>query len=174
MSDWSSDVCSSDLDNIREAKPIYRQTGNVVTPLLALPIPGIATAIIACWVMRRNPDRFWPWLAVALLSTFSFALLFWQTRSGPAAQLLAIPGAAAFAYVALYALFFRKGWRLRVAALAGVALIGSVFAAYELRPELVQAKTSKDRKSEERRVGEECVRTCRSRWSPEHKKKKKQ
>src|SRR3546814_20043427 len=84
----------------------------------SLPIPGIATAIFACWVVRRNPDRFWPWLAVALLSTFSFALLFWQTRSGPAAQLLAIPGAAAFAYVALYALFFRKGWRLRVSALA--------------------------------------------------------
>src|SRR3546814_16329142 len=98
ISDWSSDVCSSDLclagayqispelqrlwlDNIREAKPIYRQTSNVVTPLLALPIPGIATAIIACWVMRRNPDRFWPCLAVALLTTFSFALLFWHVRS---------------------------------------------------------------------------------------------
>src|SRR3546814_14513704 len=26
--------------------------------------------------------------------------------------------------------------------------------------------------SEERRVGKECVSTCRSRWSPEHKKKK--
>src|SRR3546814_12847428 len=27
------------------------------------------------------------------------------------------------------------------------------------------------RRSEERRVGNECVRTCRSRWSPDHKKK---
>src|SRR3546814_12208918 len=27
--------------------------------------------------------------------------------------------------------------------------------------------------SEERRVGKACVSTCRSRWSPEHKKKKK-
>src|SRR3546814_14018084 len=27
-------------------------------------------------------------------------------------------------------------------------------------------------RSEERRVGKECVRTCRSRWSPDHKKKK--
>src|SRR3546814_11814079 len=27
--------------------------------------------------------------------------------------------------------------------------------------------------SEERRVGKECVRTCRSRWSPYHEKKKK-
>src|SRR3546814_17975799 len=29
------------------------------------------------------------------------------------------------------------------------------------------------RRSAERRVGKECVRTCRSRWSPDHKKKKK-
>src|SRR3546814_19535086 len=28
------------------------------------------------------------------------------------------------------------------------------------------------RRSEERRVGEECVSTCRFRWSPYHKKKK--
>src|SRR3546814_12480104 len=28
-------------------------------------------------------------------------------------------------------------------------------------------------RSEERRVGRGCVRTCRSRWSPDHKKKKK-
>src|SRR3546814_18429575 len=27
-------------------------------------------------------------------------------------------------------------------------------------------------RSEERRVGKECVRTCRSRWSPYHEKKK--
>src|SRR3546814_3234009 len=30
------------------------------------------------------------------------------------------------------------------------------------------------RRSEERRVGKECVSTCRSRWSPYHQKKKKQ
>src|SRR3546814_16330517 len=29
-------------------------------------------------------------------------------------------------------------------------------------------------RSEERRVGTECVSTCRSRWSPYHSKKKKQ
>src|SRR3546814_16738206 len=28
-------------------------------------------------------------------------------------------------------------------------------------------------RSEERRVGKECVRTCRSRWSPDNEKKKK-
>src|SRR3546814_19743541 len=29
------------------------------------------------------------------------------------------------------------------------------------------------KRSEERRVGKECVSTCRSRWSPSHSKKKK-
>src|SRR3546814_14825009 len=32
--------------------------------------------------------------------------------------------------------------------------------------------TLSGRRSEERRVGKECVRTCRSRWSPYHSKKK--
>src|SRR3546814_20492296 len=30
----------------------------------------------------------------------------------------------------------------------------------------------RNQRSEERRVGKECVSTCRSRWSPYHKKKK--
>src|SRR3546814_14025310 len=34
-------------------------------------------------------------------------------------------------------------------------------------------KTMLTGRSEERRVGKECVRTCRSRWSPYHQKKKK-
>src|SRR3546814_17733587 len=33
---------------------------------------------------------------------------------------------------------------------------------------------SSRRRSEERRVGKECVSTCRSRWSPDHKKKNKE
>src|SRR3546814_13199481 len=33
-------------------------------------------------------------------------------------------------------------------------------------------KCQQPRRSEERRVGKECVSTCRSRWSPYHKKKK--
>src|SRR3546814_14690068 len=37
-------------------------------------------------------------------------------------------------------------------------------AFYAQRPDL---------RSEERRVGKECVSTCRSRWSPYHEKKKK-
>src|SRR3546814_16612208 len=38
---------------------------------------------------------------------------------------------------------------------------------------LVVVEDSEAHRSEERRVGKECVSTCRSRWSPYHSKKKK-
>src|SRR3546814_6976872 len=37
----------------------------------------------------------------------------------------------------------------------------------------LQAAAANGVRSEERRVGNECVSTCRSRWSPYHSKKKK-
>src|SRR3546814_13479481 len=46
------------------------------------------------------------------------------------------------------------------------------------RSNSVQPRTrdtdGRHRRSEERRVGKECVSTCRSRWSPNTKKKQKQ
>src|SRR3546814_18027168 len=47
-------------------------------------------------------------------------------------------------------------------AVAGRSLLESSYAA-----------ALDGRRSEERRVGKECVSTCRSRWSPYHSKKKK-
>src|SRR3546814_11594640 len=41
-----------------------------------------------------------------------------------------------------------------------------------IKSDVVDSLQSRSR-SEERRVGKECVSTCRSRWSPYHSKKKK-
>src|SRR3546814_13017694 len=47
---------------------------------------------------------------------------------------------------------------------------------HQLAPELCRAQrhlvAGERLRSEERRVGKECVSTCRSRWSPYHEKKK--
>src|SRR3546814_17590665 len=40
------------------------------------------------------------------------------------------------------------------------------------REDRVVILTGGEERSEERRVGKECVSTCRSRWTPDHKKKK--
>src|SRR3546814_13430331 len=45
-------------------------------------------------------------------------------------------------------------------------------AAKPLRAAAVEIAFAKGRRSEERRVGKECVSTCRYRWSRDHSKKK--
>src|SRR3546814_3894623 len=42
------------------------------------------------------------------------------------------------------------------------------FGGRKIPTKLVQSSMGQEQRSEERRVGKECVSTCRSRWSPYH------
>ena len=56
-----------------------------------------------------------------------------------------------------------------VFALEGRSWRKDVYLPYKRnRAELRAAATEKEQRSEERRVGKECLRLCRSRWSPYH------
>src|SRR3546814_15539528 len=48
------------------------------------------------------------------------------------------------------------------------------FPGIRIHEQLVRIEAMAAFRSEERRVGKECVTTCRSRWSPYHTKKKRQ
>ncbi len=85
------------LSNIREAKPLYVQPWTVAVSVAALPVIGVVGAVVAS-VRAWRTDRFAVWAPVALVSFTSLALLMWQTRMGPAAQLMAVPGATALAW----------------------------------------------------------------------------
>jgi hypothetical protein len=89
--------------NIREVKPLYTQKLAILISTMFLPIVG---AIGAAREVRRaaTPAKLGAWVTVAFLSVSSIALTFWQTRAGPAAQLLAIPGATALAWAIIPAL----------------------------------------------------------------------
>jgi hypothetical protein len=82
---------------VREARPIYRHPMRTAIPLATLPLIGLLGAILAAWRARRSAVAV-GWSAVALFTAFAVAMLGWQIRSGPAAQLLAIPGAVALAW----------------------------------------------------------------------------
>src|SRR3546814_15899506 len=55
---------------------------------------------------------------------------------------------------------------------AGLCLVAQIltgiFLAMHYTPHVDLAFSSVEHRSEERRVGQECVSTCRSRWSPYH------
>jgi hypothetical protein len=88
--------------------------------MAALPVIGLIGAIVATWRARRDARALAAWMPVALFTAFACAMLLWQIRAGPAAQLLAVPGATALGW----ALF---PWLLRRASLP-VALVGTVIA----------------------------------------------
>ncbi len=117
------------LANIREAKPLYVQSRGFWLPLVALPVVGMFGALVACWRLRRDSEALWAWGTVGAMTLFAFLLLFWQIRTGPAAQLMAIPAAAWLAAAAIDGLLF-GGWRARGLGLAGLACAIGVLTAY--------------------------------------------
>ena len=96
----SDELARTWLNNVREAKPIYRHPFRVAFPIVTLPLIGLAGAVIAAWRARGRPQAV-GWAAVALFTAFACLMLLWQARAGPAAQLLALPGATALAWAVL-------------------------------------------------------------------------
>jgi hypothetical protein len=88
------------FQNVREVKTLFEQGANTAVTTLALPVSGL----IGCIVMLRRDVRMLPtsnWIPLAALSLVSTAMLLWQSRVSPVAQMLAIPGAAALAWHAM-------------------------------------------------------------------------
>src|SRR3546814_16448019 len=98
--------------------------------------------------------EFWNWwvIAVFLIGLEVFA---------PGAVFLWMGTAAGIVGFVLLA-FPETSWQFQLLIFAAISVVSILVWRYALR----------DRRSEERRVGEGCVSTCRSRWSPYHSKKK--
>ncbi|HWL46491.1 MAG TPA: AcrB/AcrD/AcrF family protein, partial [Sphingomonadaceae bacterium] len=109
------------LKNVREARPIYRLDWRVALPMVALPAAGLIGSLAATWHSRRTA-RLIPWAITTLLLGAAIALLFWQTRAGPAAQLLAVPGATALGWGLMGWLHRRRLAAVRVAG-AGLSFL---------------------------------------------------
>ena len=99
------------LSHVREARPIYRHGAETVALMLSLPIAGLLGYGLLAWRAWRDHDRLRRTLAVALPALTALVLLFWQTRTGPAAQMMAVPGAVAVAFI-LAPLAFNSKWTL--------------------------------------------------------------
>jgi hypothetical protein len=86
------------LSHVKEARPIWTHGAEVALLVVGLPFAGLAGYALMAWRARRSPNLLRRVLAVAAPAFVALALLAWQTRTGPAAQLLAIPSAVSLAY----------------------------------------------------------------------------
>ncbi len=129
----SDELARTWLNNVREAKPIYEHPLRSALPIAALPVAGLIGAVIATW-RARGSDRFAIWAPVALFTGFAVAMLLWQVRAGPAAQMLAVPGATALAWVVVPWCLGHRSILVRVlGSVGGFLVISGLFAGLILR-----------------------------------------
>ncbi|HYN45776.1 MAG TPA: AcrB/AcrD/AcrF family protein [Allosphingosinicella sp.] len=113
------------LSRVREAMPIWRHGARIAALTVTLPVVGLIGYAAMLWRSRREPEKLIPWAAIALLAAIAAGLLCWQTRAGPAAQLLSIPGATALAWLVVAWVMNLKTMLLRVLGVVAAFLIVS-------------------------------------------------
>ncbi len=108
------------MSYVKEARPVYRHGWRIASLIGALPITGAIGWAVLAWTRRRDPDLLRRIIGIAVPSVAASLLLLWQTRTGPAAQMMAALGAAALVWI-LWPLFWRS--KYPVVKVAGAVLV---------------------------------------------------
>jgi hypothetical protein len=89
------------MDHVKEARPIYTHGWRIAVLMVALPVTGAIGCAVLAWARRRDPSLLRRVLGAAVPGIVASLLLLWQTRTGPAAQMMAAVGAAALVWFLL-------------------------------------------------------------------------
>src|SRR5438309_3051546 len=81
------------LSHVKEARPVYTHGWRVATLIVALPITGAIGWALIAWRARGDRELLRRALGAAAPGIIASLLLLWQTRTGPAAQMMAAVGA---------------------------------------------------------------------------------
>ncbi|WP_312488619.1 AcrB/AcrD/AcrF family protein [Sphingomonas sp.] len=141
------------LNNVREAKPIYKHPLRVALPMAIMPAFGMIGAIAAALRFRTMG-----WTAIALFTSFACAMLLWQVRAAPAGQLLAVPGIAALLWMALPWINRLRSPLLRVPVMVAAVLLPTGIVAGLILKKLPAAQANAYAQRVNRATGQ-CVRT---------------
>jgi len=116
------------MSYVKEARPVYRHGWRIAMLIGALPITGAIGWAVLAWTRRRDGQLLRRILGVAAPGFAASLLLLWQTRTGPAAQMMASVGAAALIWF-LFPLFWRSKYTVVRVAGAIVAIVVGAGAA---------------------------------------------
>src|SRR3954464_5678763 len=89
------------LSHVKEARPVYRHGWRVATLIVALPITGAIGWGLLLWWKRGDREIVRRAIGAAVPGFAASLLLLWQTRTGPAAQMMAVIAGAALIWIAL-------------------------------------------------------------------------
>ena len=113
------------LSHVREARPVYRHGWRIASLVVGLPIVGVFGWALLIWLRRRDPEQLRRVAAVATIPIVAAVLLLWQTRTGPAAQMLATVGAATLVWTLVPPVWNSSSSVLRVLGTFAIVVIGA-------------------------------------------------
>jgi hypothetical protein len=89
------------LSHVKEARPFYMHGWRIATLIIALPVTGAIGWGVLTWWRWSNPELRRRVIGAAVPGIAATLLLFWQTRTGPAAQMMAVVGGAGLIWILL-------------------------------------------------------------------------
>jgi len=113
------------LSHVKEARPFWMHGWRIATLIIALPITGAIGWLLLIWSKRGDREAFRRALGAAIPGFAASGLLLWQTRTGPAAQMMAVVGAAAIVWILLPLFWNSRSSIMRVGGAVLVFLIGA-------------------------------------------------
>lgn len=112
------------LSRVREARPVWANGWEIVLLIIALPVAGMIGYALLGWHLRADRERLRALLSIAAPATAATLLLCWQTRTGPAAQMMAVPGAVAIPWLLAPRAFTSGNSVVRVLGTSAIVLLG--------------------------------------------------
>ena len=117
------------LSKVREAMPVYGHGFDTAIQIVTLPVAGLIGYALMLWADHRDSKKVIAWASLAAPALLAAALLLWQTRAGPAAQMLSAPGATALAWAAILWLMSLRYMLVRVGGVVFAFLVVSGLAS---------------------------------------------
>ena len=112
------------LSHVREARPIYRHGWRIATLVLALPVTAAIGWGLLAWRRRRDRELLRRILGAAAPGIAATLLLLWQTRTGPAAQMMSAVGAAALVWILVPFAWNARNGAVRVVGTMAAVVVG--------------------------------------------------
>jgi hypothetical protein len=112
------------LSHVKEARPVWMHGWRVATLVVALPITGAIGWGLAVWWNWADRDLRRRLIGAAVPGLAASLLLLWQTRTGPASQMMAVIGSAALVWISLPRTWNSSTSSIRIIATTLAVVIG--------------------------------------------------